>query len=176
MTAMQSISTDTSRGSRAAWTVERDGGAGLEEFRVNGIHLGEIVHIPQKHSRSHDVFNRSARGTYDRYQVLQNALRLGLDAAVLDQLTRRWIDRNLARNEQEIPSSNGLRIGTNCRRSFSSRNDDFVIHGLPKRRRNHKMHNCLASVLLVLSVVSFPCPLKFIYRAVFTVRLERVTS
>ena len=74
-----------------------------EELGVDLVHRGELRHIHQLHRRLDD-------GGQDPAEVLQDAARLGGDAA-RDEGAGRRVDRNLAGGKQVVARADGLAVG-----------------------------------------------------------------
>ena len=79
---MTSISTLTSRGSRATCTVARAGGGSHDVTPVDLVHRRELVHVGQEHRRPDDVLEAGAAGFEQRRDVAHDLLGLGGDVAV----------------------------------------------------------------------------------------------
>ena len=62
-----------------------------------------------------------------RVHVLQRALCLRPDIA-RDEVSRRRVDRNLARAKQQVTAPHGVVVGTDRRRGFGGSDDSFSRH------------------------------------------------
>jgi hypothetical protein len=94
-TAIASISTPQSFGSRAACTVER-AGVVAEVAGVHLVHRGELVHVAEEDGGLHHRLQRGARRFGARPAGSRDLLRLLLDVA-LHELAAWRVERNLAR-------------------------------------------------------------------------------
>src|SRR5262245_14902190 len=64
--------------------------SGTKECRIDRVHLAEVIHVFQKHSRLHDALRGASRCFNDREKVLQNPASLSLNAFVLDSDAGGW--------------------------------------------------------------------------------------
>src|SRR5262245_25196846 len=69
-------------------------------LRVDAVHRGEVTHVLKKDTGAHDIIEAPAGRLQDRRQVLEDALRFGLDPP-LDHLAGRRILADLSAEEEE---------------------------------------------------------------------------
>src|SRR5262252_9202788 len=86
----------------------RAGRKGLTEMLcVDAVHRGEVTHVLEKHTDAHDIIETPAGRLQDSRQVLEDALRFGLDAP-LDHLAGRRVLADLPAEEEETVDSDRL--------------------------------------------------------------------
>ena len=90
------------------------------------IDLREIRKVGEKYGDPHGIFERAARGFCDSRQIIEDSTDLDFDIAT-DKLTRRRVERNLARNVNRLTHAYGLRVGTDGLRCVG-RIDDLSSH------------------------------------------------
>src|SRR3990172_7132924 len=96
---------------RARWR-----GGLSKEARVGRVERLELAEVREVDCRLYDVLQGGAGRLEDGFEVLQDALRLRLDAPA-DKLPRRRVEGDLPRQEEEVAGADGLRkIGrASCR-------------------------------------------------------------
>ena len=119
--AIKSISTRTSRGSLATWTVARAGYGSRSTSHATSSTAANSPMSARNTARSHDVRERQAGGGEDRVKILHHAPRLSSDIA-FDHRPGRRIERDLPGCKEELPGANSLRIRADRLRSIWTRN------------------------------------------------------
>ena len=103
-----------------------------EVLCVDAIHGFEVTHIDQVHVDFDDVSEITSGSGQDRGQIIENLTSLGGDIA-LDELSRRRINRSLARQE-ECPRFTEYCMGVRSDRFGRLRIGDCVSGHRQKRR------------------------------------------
>ena len=108
-----------------------DRGAGRkivgEIFRVDFVHTGEVAEVGQEHSAFDDVGESQFLVVQDGFYVLEDALGLSFDVAG-DEVTGRWVERDLAGAKEQIADADGMVIGTDSGRGLGGFYYLFLRH------------------------------------------------
>src|SRR5262245_7103528 len=86
------------------------GRVGRKVAPIHLVHPRELAKVRQEDGGAHDPIHSRPGRLQDRLQVVQDPLHLNLDAS-LNHLSRRRIQRNLSRHEQQVPGRDSLRVG-----------------------------------------------------------------